>query len=328
MKTLTHRTSLSGKTQETTKPHNSRSVTIAIVLVATLLAGCTNSKMIISPLYGRLDDQMRKEFHKLGKFNEKQIEQFETRVGTFHVWHRKVELPKYAALINTVQTSIKKRGNTTIDDVQQWIDLAEVHSKKIRTCHPANFSFELMQSLTDKQVNFIQRRFARERKKNYQKTLELTPSEKVRERSKNVTKWARRIGFEFNKEQIKLLNDAFANQGNLTQPYYRLADKWTRDLFAIARRQQAPDYEQHMRLQLNKGWTLVEKAHPDTWRANREVWRDFGFKFVRSMTPEQRTYASNWLRKLAKTITAISKDNPSYTPVNDPQHGCLPVTEP
>ena len=295
----------------------------ASALLVVVLAGCTTSKVLIAPLYNRLDDQMRGEFHKLAKWNDAQIEHFESRVGAFHVWHRQEELPKYANLLNDIQSTIRVRDKTTKVDVNNWIDTAEGFSQEVRTCHPVNFSYDLMQTLSDEQVNFIERRFASERKKNYTKYLASTPEERRAKRVDNVVKWASRIGFDFNNTQKRMLEQTIAKQISMRRQYYALVDKWAKDLFVIARQQQASDYEQKMKLQVNKLWTLLEKSHNKEWQANRELWRGFGYEFVQSLSHDQRIHASNWIEKMADTVQSISEDKPSFTATGNPQHGCI-----
>lgn len=292
-------------------------------LLFLMLVGCTNSKIVIGPIYNRLDDQMRGEFHKLAKWNEDQIAHFESRVGTFHVWHRQHELPKYAALLNTIQASIRERGTTSAEDVRSWIDSAETFSQNARVCHPVNFSFDLMRTLTDEQVNFIEKRFARERRKNFSKYLDDTPSERREKRVDNVVKWASRIGFDFNNTQKRMLTKTMTQQISMRRQYYALVDVWARDLFIIARKQEATDYEARMNAQINKLWTLLEKAHNKEWQENRELWRGFGIDFVKSLSHDQRIQASNWLKKMSSTINGISKDKPSFNSINDAKLGCM-----
>jgi len=304
-----------------------KKVTLSRALLSALLlfivSGCTNSKLVIGPLYNRLDDQMRGEFHKLAKWNDDQIDQFEERVGTFHVWHRQEELPKYAAVLDDIQKSIRQRGTTTAEDMNGWIDSVETFSLNARVCHPVNFSYELMQSLTDNQVNFIEKRFASERKKNFTKYLDATPEERRTRRVNNVVKWASRVGFDFNNTQKRMLTQAMSDQISLRRQYYALVDVWARELFVIARKQDAPDYEEKMRAQVNKLWSLLEKAHNEEWQANRKMWREFGFEFVKSMNYDQRIHASNWLGKMGRTIDGISKDTPSFKVTNKPELGCI-----
>jgi len=297
--------------------------TVGLLLLLVIASGCTNSKLVIGPLYNRLDDQMRGEFHKLAKWNEDQINQFEPAVGTFHVWHRKEEMPKYAALLNTIQDSIRERNNTTAADVNQWVDTAELFSRNARVCHPVNFSYDLMRTLTDKQVNFIEKRFANERKKNFARYLESTPQERRERRVKNVVKWAGRVGFDFNNTQKRMLTQAMTRQISLRRQYYALVDVWAKDLFVIARNQEAPDYEQKMKAQVNKLWSLLEDAHNEEWQANRANWREFGHEFVKSLNYDQRIHASNWLLKMSKTLNEIAKDKPSFKVGNNPQIGCM-----
>jgi len=294
------------------------------MLLFALLTGCTNSKLVIGPLYNRLDNQIRGEFHKLAKFNDEQIAHFETRVGTFHVWHRQSELPQYANLLENIQASIRQRGATTREDVRAWIDEAETYSQRARTCHPVNFSYDLMRTLTDDQVNFIERRFINERRKNFDRYKERTPQERVERRVGNVVKWANRIGFEFNNTQKRMLKATMTEQISLRRQYYGLVEQWATQLFVIARKQDAPDYEQKMEIQVAKLWTLLENAHTKEWTANRELWRNFAYDFVGSLNHDQRIHASNWLNKMADTLNAIAKDKPSFKLTGDPEHGCQP----
>jgi len=294
---------------------------LAVVLSTLILGGCT-TKLVVGPLYNRLDDQMRGEFHKLAKFNDSQIAHFEQRVGHFHVWHRQVELPRYAALLGTIESSIRVRDDTTREDINNWINTAEGFTRSVRECHPVNFSYDSIQTLEDNQVNFIERRFARERRKNFARYNSRTAEERKQRRYNNIIKWAGRANFDFTNKQKRLLNETLEKQISLRKQYYKAVDAWNRKLFQIARKQNAPDYEQKMANQVTQLWSLLENAHPEEWQANRALWRDFGIKFVSSMTSDQRLKAGAWLRKMRKTLVGISKDQPSFKPTYNPAHGC------
>lgn len=300
--------------------------TTTTVMLLLLITSCTNSKVLISPIYNRLDDQMRGEFHKLAKWNDEQIEHFEKRVGTFHVWHRQNELPKYATLLSTIASSIAVRNKTTEENVNAWVDEVEQLSYAVRDCHPVNFSYDLMNTLSDKQVNFIEKRFINERKMNFEKYSENTPEERQKKRVENVVKWAGRIGFDFSKTQEAMLAKTLSDQVSLRSQYYQLVDQWSKDLFVLARKQNAPDYEVKMQKQVSKIWTLLEDSHNDEWLANRKLWREFAYDFVQTLDSDQRVWASNWIGKMAKTIQAISEDEPSFKLANKPEHGCKVAT--
>ena len=297
---------------------------IVIALLALLLTGCTNSKLIIGPLYNRLDDQMRSEFHKLGDFNEVQINTFEQAVGTYHVWHRQEEMPKYADLLQEISASLATRGATNRDDIARWAKTAENYSRTARECHPVNYLFGLIRSLKDSQISFIERRFKRERSKNRARYAELTREERIEKRLKNIVKWSGRLGLDFTTAQRKILRDGLTEQVSLRNEYYALSTEWNSTLFVLARNQGNEAYQGALAKHMSKLWTLLEKAHPEEWHSIRDLWRETLFTLIGTFSAEQRQVTSQWLKKMGKTVRAISKDKPSFKIGNDPSIGCLP----
>lgn len=301
-----------------------RVVKVLILLpLLALLSACTNSKLIIGPLYNQLDNQMRKEFNKLGDFNDTQTQAFETAVGTFHVWHRQSEMPQYAALIKEIVASVSTAGRSQAADVKTWMENAELFSRSARECHPVNFSFDLMKSLTDKQITFIEERFKRERTKNREKYNARTPEQRIERRLNRMGKWAGRIDLEISANQRSLLRQTLVQQTSLRKEYYQLSDEWNLQLFKLARNQESDNYDAEMSAHLAKLWSLLETEHPEQWRKNRELWQETAFKFMQSLSADQRSSVTQWLSKMGDTILAISNDTPSFKVTNDTSVGCL-----
>ncbi|MFT5046638.1 MAG: hypothetical protein ACI8UP_003617 [Porticoccaceae bacterium] len=298
---------------------------VALALLAVLLTACTNSKVIIGPLYNRLDDQMRSEFKKLGNFNENQMSAFEQAVGTFHVWHRQVEMPKYADLLQEVADSISTVGSTNRNDVTRWATSAEEYSRNVRECHPVNYLFALIQSLSDKQINLLEKRFNSERQKNRERYGTKTREERVERRLKNIVKWAGRLGLNFSTTQRDIIRDGLSQQVSLRKEYYALSSEWNSNLFVLARNQDNPAYDELLANHMTKLWTLLEDAHPDEWHSIRDLWRNTIYTLIGTFSKEQRDSASRWLKKMGTTVRAISEDTPSFNIVNDPAVGCLTV---
>lgn len=294
---------------------------LALVLIL-LVQGCTNSRLIISPVYNRLDDRMREEFNKLADFNQQQTADFEARLGTYHVWHRQSELPQYAQLMRTVVASITN-ADTTEDDVKLWMETAEARTQALRECHPINFSFDLMRTLSDEQFDFIQARFNKEQTKNRERFKSRTRKERVARRLKNTVKWAGRIGLDFNAGQRAMLESAFLRQVSLRTEYYALSADWNSQFFNLARNQDNPSYENDLQNHLHKLWSLLETAHTEQWQANRDLWQETGFQIIDSMSSSQRTAVSRWVTKMSVTLDTISGYEPSFKVVNDPALGCL-----
>ncbi len=291
-----------------------------------LLASCTNSKLLVGPLYNQLDDKIRSEFKKLGNFNDEQTVAFEQAVGTFHVWHRQSELPQYAALLQEIASSITVPERTTETDVERWIQTAEGFTRSARECYPVNFMTGTIRTLTDEQITTIQKRFTNERRKNREKRATRTPEERVAFRLKNLEKWAGRINLKLTKTQRDAIRASLSRQISLRKQYYALSDAWNSRFFTMARNQGAADYEAGMQMHLSKLWSLLETANPEQWRANRQLWQETLQSFVQSMNSEQRRNVSQWVGKMGRTLQAVSRDTPSFTPGNDASVGCLVET--
>jgi len=258
------------KTQFYTKPALKW---LACLLLLVLIQGCTNAKFVISPLYNRLDDQMRKEFNKLGDFNDEQVAAFEASLGTYHVWHRQRELPAYAQLMNEFADSIAVADSTSKADIARWVDTVEQHTRALRECHPVNFSFDLIRSLTDKQLDFIEARFKKQQEKNIARYETRTREERIDRRIRNVVKYAGRLGFDVTPTQRAMLLSTFKRQNSLRKEYYQLSGEWNKQFFNLARNQENPNYDADMRLHLSSLWDLLENAHQEQWQGNRDLWK-------------------------------------------------------
>lgn len=300
-----------------------KAATVLMLSVVTL-AGCTNSKLIISPLYNRLDNQIRSEFNKLADFNDEQNAAFEAAVGTFHVWHRQSEMPQYAALLQEISESIAEPDKTQPQDVKRWAATIETFSRSLRECHPVNYLSDITKSLTDEQISFIERRFKNERRMNRERYESRTLIERQDFRFKKWEKWAGRIGLEFTDSQREALRTSLSQQISLRRHYYRLSDQWNRELFILVRDQDAENYAVTMRAHFGKLWSMLESEYPKLWRQNRQLWQDTSYRLIHSMTSTQRKSTSQWLSKMSKTVQAISKIEPSFSIGSDPAIGCLP----
>ncbi len=295
------------------------SVLLGFVL---LLSACTNSKLIISPLYNRLDDRIRSEFHKLGDFNDEQTAAFEEALSTFHVWHRQSELPRYASLLKEIAGSIAQPGATTASDVKSWMQTAEAYSLKARQCYPANFMADTVRTLSDEQLIRIERRFHSERRKNRERYASRTPEERVEFRLERLDKWLGRIQIDLNTQQRRMLRDSLEKQISLRQQYYTLSDRWNRRLFNLARQQEIENYESRLEDHMDTLWSLLESNYPKQWQANRDLWQNTVLDLVGSLSQGQRRQASQWLSAMGNTLQTISQYTPSVQASRDPEVGC------
>ncbi len=292
-----------------------------IALLTVTLVACSNSSIIISPLYNRLDDQMRKAFENLGDFNKSQTNAVNLLLKNFHYWHRHTELPRYAALLNTVKDTVKVPGKTTQADVTGWLKTSESFTRAFRECHPVNYANDVIRTFTDDQLTDMHQSLITRRAKFRARYESETKEERIERRSANIIKWASRIGFDFTDEQTLLLNNTFAQQVSLRQEYFKLSDDWRTDLFLILEERDSPQLNSQMSTHLDKLWHLLERAHPEQWQANRDLWANFSLQFIKSLTPEQRAYATTWVGKMSNTLITVSNAD-TAKPRFGPLYGC------
>lgn len=293
-----------------------------VLLILLIIQGCTNSKFVIGPLYNRLDNKMRKELYEMGDFNAEQLAAFEASLGTFHVWHRQSELPQYAELLRDIATTMSAES-TTAEDINLWMDIAEVHSTKARECLPVNFLASTIKSLSDEQIDALQEHVENERAENRERYASRTTQERIERRISNTVKWTNRLGIDLNPNQRAMFLSAYKQQISLRNEYFSLSDDWNRQLFEMVRNKGNPEYETALKDHLAKLWRLLESNYPEQWQANRDLWKQTALRYVRSMTDEQRDVLVPWLNKMARTLVSISQDEPSFIVGNDSTIGCL-----
>ena len=290
-----------------------------------LISGCLNNRFVLSAIYNRADNQIRNEFNKLGKFEDWQKKAFEQRLQTFHYWHRRHEMPVYANLLRDIRGKVTEKGLTTLQDASQWLDTVETATERAQACYPAHYSIDLIKSLTPPQIDFIERRFAREQRKNRARYESKTREQRMQERLKEVETFLGHFGFELTRRQKRMTLRTMFNTRSLHDEYYQTSVPWNKELFSIARRSGKPEFDSDMREHLASVYTQLEKRYPDTFAYNRDLWHKFALEFVQSLTWEQREWLKPFLNKLARNIDIIARSDVSFKPHYDSSLGCLPV---
>jgi len=288
-----------------------------VIGLSLCLTACSNSPIFINPIYNRLDDQIMKSFERLTDFDATQTAEFNRIANNFHYWHRKNELPVYAALLNDIQKSIRARKSTQRQDVTDWLLRSESFTQSFRACHPVNFSNNIIRSLSDEQLQTIKEKRQTRQAEFREKYFAETKEERIKRRSNNIIKWVSRTGLQLNDKQKKLLRETMAKQTSLRTQYFALYADWNQRLYKILDARQSKELDSRMAAHMNELWHLLENAHPNEWRENRELWSDFVFQLINSFTGEQRTYVSSWLKKMGKTLLNVSRRSatpPEYSP--------------
>lgn len=260
-------------------------------------------------------------FERLTEFTEVQTAEFDQIADNFHFWHRKSELPVYAELLSNIQKSIRARKATSREDVAQWLKQSETFTRSFRACHPINFSNNIIRTLTDEQLAAIKVKRSMRQQERRKRYFDETPDQRVKRRGDTILKWIGRTGLQLNDKQQAMLRETLASQISLRTQFFTLSTDWNIRLYAILDDRDSPELEARMETHLDELWHLLERAHPDEWKQNRDLWTDFALRLIKSFSGEQRTYTSGWIRKMGKTLQNVSRRNPTPNQFSE-ETGC------
>ena len=91
-----------------------------LVFICMFVLGCTNSRLILRPLYNKLDDQFESQMLRYGSFSEEQTAAISDLVDHFHVWHRQTQLPAYELLLKDVAERLASTDELSLEEVTNW----------------------------------------------------------------------------------------------------------------------------------------------------------------------------------------------------------------
>ena len=278
---------------------------------------------MVGALYDRADDRAIAGAGKWVELDAAQTAALDAHVGTFHTWHRRSELPRYAALLAEMSESLGTWGETGPEDWARWFAELDARVEAVRECHPARFAAGSIATLDAAQVDSIEARRAERAAERAEEREGRTRADRIRRRVANVDKWVGRLGVELEDDQLALIRDALERQTSLAEEFRTLSDAWYERLFALLRAPQAPGFEAELDAHVGAWFTMLEDAHPEPWARNRELWREFAVEFEKSLSSLQRRDATRWMAKLARTLEAVSRDEPDWLPADDPAWGCV-----
>ena len=300
-----------------------RTAAAGTALWLALLAGCSNSELVVGALYDRADDRARSGIEDWVTLDAEQRAAFDAYVGTFHTWHRRSELPRYAALIGEMSETLGEHGTAGREEWTRWLQEIDARVQALKECHPARFATATIATLDADQVDRIEAHRAERAAERDAERGDRTRAERIARRVANVDKWVGRLGVELEERQLGMIRDAFERQTSLNAEFRALSDAWYATLFELLRDTDAPDFAPRLDAHVAAWFTMLEDAHPETWQRNRALWRDFAVEFERSLSGLQRRDATRWMAKMASTLEAVSRDEPDWLPADDPAFDCV-----
>jgi len=274
-----------------------------IIFLLLQLVACA-SELVLGTVYNELDNRSARNFKSYANFNDRQAAQIDRMASAYHAWHRKNQMPAYAAFMNNIVDDISAADTLGLDAAAVWWSAASGFSDDLSACNPFNAAAELLAGLTDRQVQQITKRLRRDLDKHQDEYAQESKEERMQRRFKKVTAWASRAGAKFNAQQKTLLRETLAEQVSLGQQRLELRRVWMENFIGLLNKREEVDFETKITAHINTLWRLTSNNFPEQWSSNERLWTKFLQQFINLQTDEER---QRFLKKIIDTATTVEK---------------------
>lgn len=317
---------------------------LAVLLPVVLLAACTNSRLVLRPLYNSLDNRIETTMLKYGEFSEQQSADISVLIDHFHVWHRQTQLSHYAALASTVADRLSLDEPITADMVSFWSRSIQEHGDTVGRCNPMYLSQDIIASLDDKQVADLQKNreeilFSRRQDDSVDfeggsagESIEheddpTVAREKRRARNaKRIRRYVELAGLEVTESQFDDYKKTLSQRKFPDTRFRVILREWDQKFFELMQHRNEADWPQILREYVDARRRAFSARWDDYRPHNTQLWEDYAVRTFNGLSPEQRTFVGNWLSKLAATLSSLAADQPSYTGARAEDYECHGVT--
>jgi len=288
-----------------------------VVLILTC-AACSNSKLVLRPLYNSLDNRIENRFLEYANFDKEQTGQIQELADHFHLWHRHTQLVNYSQLLGDFTVRLKDAKNISNADVERWSELLRAYAAKVGTCNPVYKSADIISTLSDQQINQIRdnRQAAREsrraRRDADDREIDEILAESVSGRVKQVRRYLRLVNFTLNQEQVDDLRQTMSSTIRPGTSFRPIREELDAEFYALLDKRKEPELDAMLKSYLDKRRLRFSDWRKETRVHNRKLWEAYALRTIRSLDHAQREVASIYFSGLSSTINALAADNPSY----------------
>jgi hypothetical protein len=259
---------------------------IALLLALTLCGGCTMLRIG----YGQLDTMAAWKADEYFDLDSQQKHDFRVRFDALHEWHRREQLPEYAAFLGEAKSRLEK--SPTRADVEWFAQgITTRYRTVVRRAHPD--AVVLLVSLKPDQLEVLQKQWERDNRRYIREhKLKGDMTERKRARSERnldqIREWTGALTPE-QEQRIIALSDALPPINHL-----RLEERIRRqrELRQLLEARAGPDFGPRF-----QRWLLDWESgrSPEYKRVHEEWWKmrvDFFLAVHDLLTPQQRAQVS------------------------------------
>ena len=274
---------------------------LAMVVALLLLQGCSalqfsynNAPTIARFMAGDYVD-----------FNSAQAQEFKSRFGRFHDWHRHRELPLYAGLMRTAAEKVER--GISGEDARWAIAAVRDHYRAV-SAQAATEAAPILAALSPRQVAQLEKALA-EKNAKYEKEHLVGDAKDLRDKrieqvEDHFVEWVGRLS----KPQKQRIERFVADYGDMAALRFADRQRWQHEALAVIRSERDPAL---LAVSLQDLFAHPEKKRPQALQQALDRYDQAVTELVididRTLSPEQRAKAVKRMRKYADDFTQLAQ---------------------
>lgn len=276
---------------------------VVVVAVLALLAGCGG---VVRVAYNNGDVALRYMAHDYFDLHGSQADVLKVQLERFHAWHRREELPRYAAAFHSVAERLQK--GLSRDDVT-WA-IATVRTRYgVLAEHGVDEAIPVLATLTPHNIAALEKKQADGNAKFVREYMSVDEAQRQRARTKALAKRFEEWLGDLTEEQNRLVAAFVRGQPRLGEMRFENRKRRQKELVALlSQHRDAAALAASLRDYLID-WE--RDRSPELARMSRE-WEDGLVTLIvdmdRTLTPAQRTHAVNRFARYANDFSVLARE--------------------
>jgi Family of unknown function (DUF6279) len=277
--------------------------TIPVLAACALVGACSATRMA----YDNADTMLRFMASSYFDLDAAQAEDMRQRIEQFHQWHRKSELPAYAALLRSASERAA-RGITT-DDVAWGLENVRSRYRKFAV-KAAVEAAPVLATLAPAQIAVLERKFADNNEKFEREFLPPDDQGRRRSQAKRMLERFRDFAGDLSVDQearIELF--VLANERHVAARYGDRR-RWQQDFVAAIRTHRDP---QELGASLAEIFNKPELRRSEAFIREDRAWDEALAQLIveldRSLSPTQRAHLVRRLSRYASDFAALAGED-------------------
>jgi hypothetical protein len=274
---------------------------MAGMVIMLLNSSCSTS---VKFAYNQADWLILKQISDFACLEKKQKNTLEGEIKGFMLWHRKEELPVYAATINEFAGSLEK-GSVTKESFDKMNVFFELTQKKT-TDKIKNFGIDFVMNLSTEQISCSLEKFeksASERKKE----LEMDRDKYMKKQKKEMIKQAKSFLGSVTDEQIAMIDTVLAPQEE-EKIASEASDRKKEYMKTVLLMPNTPEKRTKIVELIENPYAFYNEKEIELMKKRRERSKEGFWKLSQTLTEKQRIYLAKELRKYSKAFSELSQE--------------------